>query len=89
MKIQFKKTFNKNFEKLGRKLQMKTHEKIGLFQKDPFEETLSNHALIWEYKWFRSIDITGDYRAIFREYPNGTYEFVDFIFVWTHSQLYG
>jgi mRNA-degrading endonuclease YafQ of YafQ-DinJ toxin-antitoxin module len=39
-------------------------------------------------KDFRSINITWDYRAIFKEYPDGTYEFVDFIDIWTHSQLY-
>jgi hypothetical protein len=43
---------------------------------------LRNHALTWEYLWFRSIDITWDFRSIFKEYPDWTYEFVDFIDIW-------
>ncbi len=88
MKINFKKSFNKKFEKLNNKIQLKTDEKISVFRKTPFEKSLNNHALKWEYSWFRSINITWDYRAIFKEYPNWTYEFVDFIDIWTHSELY-
>lgn len=88
MKIKFKKSFDKSKLKLDLKIRLKFNEKLVIFSKNPLDKILRNHALDWEYKWFRSIDITWDYRAIFREYPNGTYEFVDFIDIWTHSQLY-
>jgi len=34
-----------------------------------------------------NIDITWNFRAIIKEYPNWKYEFVDFIDIWTHSKL--
>jgi mRNA-degrading endonuclease YafQ of YafQ-DinJ toxin-antitoxin module len=55
---------------------------------NPLKSELNNHALNWAYKWYRSINISWDFRAIFREYPNWTYEFIEFIDIWTHSQLY-
>lgn len=88
MNIKYKKKFTKNFEKLDKKVQEKTLVRINIFQKNPLDKTLDNHALTWEYMWYRSIDITWDYRAIFRENSNKTYEFVEFIDIWTHSQLY-
>lgn len=88
MKVNFKKSFNKQFEKLNKKIQLKTDEKIKLFRKNPFDKNLKNHALTWEYLSFRNINITWDYRAISKEYPNWTYEFIDFIDIWTHSELY-
>lgn len=89
MKVSYKKSFNKSFEKLDIKIQIKTDEALSIFRKNPLDKSLRNHALFWIYRWFRSIDITWDFRAIFKEYPNWTYEFVDFIVVWSHSQLYG
>lgn len=88
MKVNFKKSFNKRFENLDKNIQLKTNNKIEVFRKNPLDKILRNHSLNWKYSWFRSIDITWDYRAIFKEYPNWTYCFVDFIDIWTHSQLY-
>ena len=88
MKIKYKKDFTKTFEKLDRNIQEKTIERISIFQNNPFLKILNNHSLNWKYKWFRSINITWDYRAIFKEISNWNYEFIEFIELWTHSQLY-
>ena len=88
MIVKRKKRFIKSYVKLNRKIQDKFDEIFLIFLNNPFDERLRNHALNWEYKWFRSIDISWDFRVIFREYPNGTYEFVEFVDIWTHSQLY-
>lgn len=88
MIVKRKKKFIKSYEKLNRKIQDKFDESFLIFIKSPFDKNLRNHTLTWEYLWYRSIDITWDYRVIFKEYPNWTYEFVDFIDIWTHSQLY-
>ena len=45
MDIQYKKKFVKNFDKLPSKLQGKTISNIKIFQKNPFDRTLDNHAL--------------------------------------------
>lgn len=88
MKINFTKSFNKKFEKLDIKIQTKTNERINLFKETPFSKELNNHSLSWKLKDFRSINITWDFRAIFRELSNWTYEFVEFVSIWTHSQIY-
>ncbi|KAK3605058.1 hypothetical protein CHS0354_000724 [Potamilus streckersoni] len=49
------------------------------YEQNPFATELRNHALRGEYEGFRSIDVTGDYRIIFRELSEGRYEFVELI----------
>lgn len=84
MKALFHKNFNKQYKKL-RAIQSKVDERLILFSKDPFGPILNNHGLAGKYEGCRSINITGDYRAI--------YELVDdniayFIALGTHPDLY-
>jgi addiction module RelE/StbE family toxin len=85
MKVVFHKRFEKMVQKLTPKVKQKMIERINLFTQDPLDKRLRNHALHTPYKGSYSIDITGDYRAI--------YELIDdetalFTHVGTHSQLY-
>ncbi len=82
------KTFEKNYKKLNAKLKSKVNETLILFSKDHFNKKLNNHWLIWDFKWLRSINATWDYRIIFRELSNNTYEIIELLKVWTHSELY-
>jgi addiction module RelE/StbE family toxin len=88
MKIVYAKSYEKAFRKLPHPIQAKVIERVDIFRTEPFYELLHNHPLTGEYTWYRSINITGDYRAIFEELSDGTYEFVEFLEVGTHSQLY-
>ena len=85
MNVIFHKRFEKTAQKLPPKVKQKMAEHISLFANDPLNRQLRNHALNTPYKGSYSIDITGDYRAI--------YELVDddtalFTHIGTHSQLY-
>lgn len=88
--IQFKKhkRFEKSFRKLSLKLQNKTSEVLKIFEKDKFHSWLNNHALKWVYTWLRSLNLTGNYRIIFKEYQEGYIEIIELIDVDTHSELY-
>jgi len=66
MIISFHKDFEKKFKKLPRKTKSKFHERLALFEKDEFNMTLDNHALTGAYKGYRSINVTGDLRAVFK-----------------------
>lgn len=88
MEVKYIKSYKKAFSKLDNLIKIKAIERIEIFSKTPFEKILNNHTLNWKYDWYRSINITWDFRAIFREYPNWTYEFVEFIDIGTHSKLY-
>jgi len=84
MKITFSKAFVKQAEKLSPRLQTKLYESITLFRDNPSHTSLRNHALKGKYKTYRSIDITGDVRALYLQQDTE----VIFDAVGTHSQFY-
>lgn len=84
MKIILHKNFKKQYQKL-RALRQKVDERLVLFMQDPFQPQLNNHALAGKYKACRSINISGDYRAIYELVENDT---ALFITLDTHNNLY-
>ena len=88
MQIDFKKDFIKWYKKLDIKIKLKTDKVIILFKNNPFDISLNNHKLSGNHKWLGSINVTWDYRIIFREISSGKYELVELVDIWTHSQLY-
>lgn len=58
-----------------------------IFEKDKYNASLNNHPLAGQLKDYCSINITGDWRAIFKEWDNG--EIIFFVMMGTHSELYG
>ena len=86
MKIDRNNIFKKRFKKLPTFIQKKTIARLLLFEEDSKNILLNNHKLTGKYKGCRSINITGDYRAIYKEMPEDTYLFIE---LGTHHQLYG
>ncbi len=82
-------SYSKNFIKQSRKLNKPTRDKvvsrIKLFNENPLDYELNNHPLKGKYKQYRSINITGDYRALYLTKAND----IIFDIVGTHSRLYG
>jgi addiction module RelE/StbE family toxin len=85
MKVIFHKSFIKMAQKLSPKVKQKMSERIELFASDPLNSQLRTHALYTHYKGSYSIDITGDYRAIYQLVDDETALFTH---IGTHSQLY-
>lgn len=85
MNVVFHKRFDKMAGKLSPKIKIKMIERITIFSKDPLEYALRNHALNTPYKGSYSIDITGDYRAVYSLVDDNTALFTH---IGTHSQLY-
>lgn len=65
--IRTTKSFDKSFQKIPKTVQDKTTKVLEIFYHDPVAPLLHNHALTGEWRGFRSINITGDYRLIFCE----------------------
>ncbi len=86
MKIDFSKKFKKKYKKLKLGERRKFEQRLELFEKDPHNSILNNHALQHPYLGFRSIDITGDLRVHYEQIDEST---VLFITIGTHSELYG
>lgn len=85
MKIRFHKNFDKQYKKLNQEQKKRVKERLTLFLENPFHPILGNHPLKGKHKSYRSINITGDLRAI--------YKFISeqeciFVIIDTHSNLY-
>ena len=85
IKIELRKPFLQKLELVSPSIQKQVYKRISLFKLDPFDSQLRNHALKGKYLGFRSIDITYDYRDLFRELENS----VHFTYLDTHKELYG
>jgi addiction module RelE/StbE family toxin len=85
MKALFHKDFKKHYKKLSLNTRKKTDERLLLFLSDPFAPILNNHALRGKYTGHRSINITGDIRAI---YELAKEDVAYFIEIDTPSNLY-
>jgi addiction module RelE/StbE family toxin len=85
MTIKFGKNFKKQYKILDGKKQKKFTERLRLFKDDEYNELLNNHKLNSPYKGCRSINISGDLRAIYYKKESKVY----FIAIGTHSGLYG
>lgn len=85
MKISYTKNFIKLSKKLSPKLRVQVIERITLFSVNPLDPQLRDHRLKGKYREYRSIDITGDYRALYLLQGDE----VIFDVVGTHSKLYG
>lgn len=78
------KNFKKKFDKIPLKIQERFYERLDLFLKDKFDKTLNNHPVDKAFPDCRSINVSGDYRAIFQEQD----DVAIFITIGTHSDLY-
>lgn len=85
MIIRLHKNFKKQFNKLTESQKRKFRERRDVLLQDEFHPVLNNHALKGKYEGYRSFNVGGDLRAIFRKNS----EEVFFIAIGSHSRLYG
>lgn len=85
MEVRFHRNFYKLYQRLPAKVQTRFEQRLAIFQLEPLDPTLRNHGLTGRWIGFRSINITGDYRAIYKEVDENTALFEA---IGTHSQLY-
>lgn len=85
MKIRFGKIFLKQIDKAPESVAAIFNERVRIFVSDRYNPILNNHELKGKYQGCRSINVGGDWRAIFQELANGD---IYFEFIGTHSQMY-
>lgn len=85
MRIKFSKIFLKQLTKAPSTVGVAFDDRVQIFLSDRYDPILNNHQLRGKYQGCRSINIGGDWRAIFEELVNGD---IYFEFIGTHSQLY-
>lgn len=86
MRIEYSKKFIKEFQKCPTQIKTNFKARLEIFLADSYQPILNNHPLIGKLNNCRSINITGDWRAIFTEIDDG--QIIYFVAIGTHSQLY-
>lgn len=84
MEIHYGPKFLKQFKKSPRNVQMAFRTRFDLFIHNKYHPLLHNHQLKGLYHTCRSISVTGDWRAVFKEIDDD----ILFVAIGTHSQLY-
>jgi len=85
MKILFHRNFNRSYKKLPSRAKERFKERLLLFANNPFDPLLNNHNLHGKWQDYRSINISGEVRAI---YKNINKTEVEFVLLDTHGNLY-
>lgn len=85
MRVNFHRRFDKSYRRCSGKIRAQFKKRLKLFLGDPYNSTLENHALHGEWRDFRSITITGNYRALYHHINDET---VEFFIIDTHGNLY-
>ena len=88
MEVKFSKLFAKQYNKAGKKIQTTFELCLADFIQNPHKLTLRNHSLKGKYIGLRSINVTGDWRALYSERNEKNKTIVIFELLGTHSQLY-
>lgn len=90
MLINYEKKFKKQYQKADLKVKDAFKLRLKYFRENRNNPTLNNHPLTGTHLGKRSINITGDWRAVYSEKTNEEGEkIVTFQLLGTHSQLYG
>jgi addiction module RelE/StbE family toxin len=89
MEIKYTKRFRDQYHKADKQIKAAFAQTVDLFLADPQHPLLRNHALQEKLAGFRSINVTEDVRAIFKENKSGTRRVFTFHMLGTHEQLYG
>lgn len=85
MRIEFHRSFQKRYKKIALKMRRQFDGRLLLFEKEPFHPILNNHPLTGDRAGQWSINITGDWRAVYVFKERATAVFID---IDTHSNLY-
>lgn len=88
MRATFDREFLKKYKKSNVRIRNQFDKRFRVFVKDPIDPQLRNHPLRNKWLGYRSINITADWRAIYREIQIGEETIAYFVALGTHKELY-
>lgn len=88
MTVKYSPSFLKVFRKADVRIRKSFKQRILIFSKNPNDLQLNNHELAKEWLGHRSIDITNDYRAVYKEEAVEEEKVAHFVTLGTHEELY-
>ncbi|MBU1000352.1 type II toxin-antitoxin system mRNA interferase toxin, RelE/StbE family [Patescibacteria group bacterium] len=89
MIVKYTGNFLKQLKKSNIRIRKAFKQRLLLFVKDTNDLELNNHPLQKDYAGYKSIDITAEYRAIYKEVIQKDDTYIYFAAFGTHNQLYG
>ena len=90
-RIDYSRKFLKQLKKSPLEIKIAFRKRLGLFIQNPHHPLFNNHSLKGQYSGDRSINLTGDWRAIFSQQQQQEEDdrlVTIFEVIGTHSQLY-
>ncbi len=88
MIVKYTDNFLRQLKKSDVRIRKAFKQHLLLFVENPNDLKFNNHSLQKEHAGFRSIDITADYRAIYKEVIAEDDTYIYFTSFGTHYQLY-
>ena len=88
MTLRFSPEFVAKLKKANIRIRKSFKQRITVFSSNPDEPVLNDHPLRDEWQGYRSIDITGDWRAIYTEKLEVEETVAYFVTIGTHQELY-
>lgn len=85
MRIEYHGDFEKDYRGLNKKERERWARRLEIFMANSFSRELNNHPLHGSYDGYRSINISGDLRAIYKLTQK---DVAMFIAIGTHARLY-
>ena len=89
MEIRYTRKFRNHYRNADKEIRTAFAHTLELFLEQPHHPALRNHALTGIFSGYRSIDVTEDWRAVFKETARGDHLVVTFHQLGTHQTLYG
>ena len=87
--IEFADRFEKQLIDTPDEIKEALLDTLELFLEDPHNPFLRNHPLKEKFAGYRSIDVTDNWRAVFKETYAGDRIVITFYLIGTHEALYG
>ena len=88
MIVKYSPTFLTTLKKADVRIRKSFKERITIFYKNPADPQLDNHPLKDNWQGYRSIDVTADWRAIYKKIQEGGETIAYFVAIDTHKELY-
>ncbi len=87
--IKYGTRFREQYSKADKKIKTAFAQTLEMFLEDSNHSSLRNHQLREKLAGYRSIDVTDDWRAVFKEKHTGKQKIIIFHMLGTHENLYG
>ena len=85
MQIEFHRGFKKRYRQIPSNIRLQFDERLRLFEQESYHPALNNHALSGDRLGQWSINVTGDWRAVYFFQDDAAVVFID---IDRHSNLY-